>query len=464
MTVSFSSVFRFFPFFLFSHSRLTARCHRPTQDTGCRIPWGQGALSSRNTLMASQERPMARVYGNKCHGEDGSRTGSGDDVLVSRYPVDLNVSPSTSWVTRRGSRDGRKARRALRKRINPEQQRCGERMIGPRPLFDNSKRIPKLPRGGDGLAEISLRPSLVQRSRNSAARAPEAGRSRRPFKEPYGFHESELTAFSERDSRLRSLSAPPITGGGRGGAANNIQQQDAAIDPSFETADTDDMCAKNSTASSNSEERGLITPCRPEGVTRTIRRPSYDNFQRMLRDGCESTLPRRSTHDERGQPQRLQDIRDRAGEFQHELEETTPTTEYEKQPSIDITDFATQNSGEDGHDLRAQSPHDGRGASVILSSTILLSPRGRSKTPTLPTDTSANRRTFQATQDGGADEWTNNNPPPRPRTTDDTHADRRLWLRPPSCPPLGHFADEPWMADDADIQRHVASEVSRGTV
>lgn len=406
---------------------------------------------------------MVRIYGNQCHEEDGSRTAenSGDDLLVSPCSFDLNVFPPTSWPTREGSRDARKARRALRQRIKPKQKRCAKRMTGPSSLFDNSRGVPKLPRGGDGLAEISLRPSLVQQSMYSAVRAPLAGRPRRPSTASYRFHDPESTDFYDRDSRLRSLSAPPISGGGRRGAANNIQYQDAANDLSRGIDDTDDMCAKDSTTS-NTEESEFRTPCRPAGVKRAVGRPSYGDGKKTLRDICEPTPTQRSTH-EHGQLENLEDVDHSAGEFQHGPEDTTATTGYENQPSVVITEFSTRNAAEDGQDIRAQSPQAERRASVILSSTILLSPRGRSKTPTLPTDTSPNKEAFPAIQEGGTDGWTANSPSPRMLTANGPRDDRRSWRRPPPCSPFARFVDEPWMAD-ADLKRHAASEVSRGTV
>lgn len=414
--------------------------------------------------MESQGRPAMRIYGNQCHEEDGSRTAdnSGDDALGSPYSFDSNVFPSTSWPTRGASRDARRARRALRQRIKPKQQRCAKRIAGPGSLFENSRGVPNLPRGGDGLAEISLRPSLVQRIPCRVVRAPSAGRPRRPSTASYIHHDPESTAYCGRDSRLRSLSAPPLPGGGRYGAADIIQQQDEANDILLGPDDTDDMCSK-SRATSNTEEGEVRTPCRPAGMKRTIGRSSYGDGQRTLLDACEPTPPQRFTR-EQGQLQTLEDAHDTAGEFQHGLDDAAPITEYKSQPSVVITGSVTQYAAEDGQNVRVHTPQTERGASVILSSTILLSPRGRSKTPTLPMDTSPNRGAFPAIQYGGTDGWTTNGPSPRMRTaTNSSRDDRRSWVQPLPCWSFAPFVDDPRMAD-AELMRHAASEVSRGTI
>lgn len=367
----------------------------------------------------------------------------GEDAPVSQSMGYRKRFPSTHGPPR----DAREAKRALRRRIKAKRWHYGEWIAEPGPLFDQPHGVPKLPRGGDGLAVASLRPSLVQRPRDGR-RVASNGPPRRPASSQL---RPSLSAHSDNRSRLRSMSAPPIVGGtetktdGRHHTTPPQQgTQDRDEEPVlFHQEEVVDRDSKNSRH--NGQE--FRTPVPPAGVKRAGQTYT-DAGHRTTRSVGSSTCAE-------DQSQFVAQASDGAAEsVPHEQE--TLSVGHEVRDRQARKPYHETARGAEAESEDSPPLEEERGASVVLASTVLLSPRGRSRNPTVAT----NRSYFMiegegAALDGGPDEWIE---PPRARTiTPD--ASFSVQLPQESRNLLISCDDErPWVAA-TDTGRPVVSEV-----
>lgn len=316
---------------------------------------------------------------------------------VAEHPPSDNSAPDVARLLK----DGRKAKRALRRRMKPKPQRCSERMLGP-VIEQPNRSLPTLPRGGDGRALVSLRPSLGPRACTNTSSSmdpssPGLLATASSLHDQVDGREQGGSMHVGGYQRVQPPSAPSI--GGREASTNDdIDQQQPSV-----------RCE-------HGEDQQHIYPRRPVGG-KARARLSYTNAgQRRVKKIRTPTV-----RDE-----------ENGGHFD--------SAERKESMEPDETDRALS-QGEDnalwshlhtprqytiegeGHAhsqlMEAEGPE--RSATVVLSSTALLSPRGRARTPTIstaPADGSyfpggaADRRT--ASQDASED-WVFS-PPPRPHT------------------------------------------------
>lgn len=345
------------------------------------------------------------------------------------HPVDVpEIFPpggcSSFHHANRTARESRKAKRALRSRIKPEQQRCGDRIAGPGPLFEQSKGVPRLPPGGDGLADVSLRPFLVQHSLAPCWGAVFHGLPQRPATTSRVFRRyggdgasdtgSGLHYEFEGRSRARSLSAPPKPAVDSGigcevDSRTNNQLRGGRVDDACHDAPGSKLL-KTDTLSVNGNAGDDIvakTPIRPAGQQQ---RGHYRTFSECQKRNTEIT-PQRDRIDV--------DLTDEQEAF---------SAEYQDQSGMTGTSFdlvltnaegcdATGPSNDNIDDTRyvsppPESPVEGREARVLLFSSVPLSPRARAKTPTLPAD----RASFREDAAGSIEIQVNSDGKNSPRT------------------------------------------------
>lgn len=328
--------------------------------------------------------------------------------------------PSLAQSPKEISREARKAKRALRRRIKPGQNRCGDRMKGPGPLFEQQSRgVPRLPRGGDGLADVSLRPSLpLQHSFGTYKLGPSSmGQPQRPATFASHRFRAETSRFVENRPRSRSVSAPPvISGAGREdcrtsqrcetcssfGAVVHDHEQTLSLLPV--SPDTKDGFKNPLPPSKDSKRRGQFFS---EGRRRLIPDASLGDDDEILQkhqqqygivtDGDNidgDSFPRDAQEpDDAILLARYQDdvgaMSDDAAIFvppcQLPSNETScldESKEEDRDPTANDADYMREQTLQ-----TLEFPlEQGREARVMLSSTVALSPRGRCKTPTWPTD------------------------------------------------------------------------------
>ena len=291
-------------------------------------------------------------------------TGCGADEGFSRKysAFDSKTLPSMLGLTDR-IEDRHQAKRVLRRRIKPKRKRCCDRLSGPGPLFNLSRGVPKLPRGGEGLASVSLRPSLA--------------RPRRPATASYPLRAPESRRLS-RHSRVRSFSAPPIVSGTREAA----EQKDETILACNKTKTSDRVdlsihgqAKTGSWERASGEEDSPTTPQPPPREKRTT-------FSRIATS--HRTIRYSDTKSRTGaRPQFIdQDCCAAVDDENHEQDSISVTT------SDEHAHVLPENVRLNAEDAVVEPPpaEEKRVAAVVLSSTVLLGPRGRSRTPKELTD------------------------------------------------------------------------------
>lgn len=400
-------------------------------------------------MAAAQQRPS--TTGDSHRGYGGGPEDSNALLLSTLFDAKVVGSRSRS-DGRHG--DGSKVKRALRRRIKPVQQRCSERMSGPGSLFDQSKALPKLPRGGDGLAVISLRPSLVQK-RYDAFQTTSIAPTGRPAT---AWHQlgsrSGATHSSYNCSRARSMSAPPIDADSGDGIL--VDQQDLTLQ-SLEVHSTTnkllrqlppDSAQETHSASSEAAEGVRMTPLRPAGEKRRSQSCYADAGRRTIRDVESKARLKGMLQVSAGQ-------KDKSAEeelaYQHETLSTGCVEEAEIYDKVLLDKIELDAENEDAGSQAVEE----RSATVVHSSTVLLSPRGRSKSPTILVDGSP---IWGSVGDGasiqfGTDEWIS--PGPR-RTAPDNDCSLQTWPAPTSSPSTRYMAP---LTTDSDIKQHLAREV-----
>ncbi|CAM9710944.1 unnamed protein product [Scytosiphon promiscuus] len=367
-----------------------------------------------------------------------------------------------------GRKAGRKARRALRKRMNPKQQPCCERMRGPIPE-EFSQGVPKLPRGGDGLAIVSLRPSLAPHGTHAGVLSSTSEFKVSSPRRPHTASGQQRQAASvqrrgstsgRRRSELSSTLPVMLSGTEAKPAGNSVGQADIE--------DSSDVPEVNRTTREcrdpivqESVEHSHISPLRPLGGSRSARQyvdagqrtfrnretsaPSNEGTVQISRDGDHGAAPPKEPglqDDTNGDPD--------AGDMsKHCFGQLLSTTGY--------------SDGERDEDVWSQSADgDGRSATVVLSSTVLLSPRGRARTPTLvETDGSLladSTAGWRAASQDSAEEWAQSLSP-RPCTAPESCLGRGAWSDLPAAFNLSNDCyDERWIPPATDVRQHMVTQ------
>lgn len=370
----------------------------------------------RYSRMATRAGPGSKAEAWRHYVQHASRPADDDNSGTIVIP---STSPSSAkWA----SREARKAKRSLRRRIKLEQHPCGDRIEGPGPLFDHqSCRVPKLPRGGDGLADVSLRPSLAPQQSSATHRVgSSAGQPRRPSTSAaHGYRGEETPRFGvESRPRSRSVSAPPVTETGcrEGHESNQSQQGDINIS---NDEDKDDggveslLLPSESQGESQSSPEAvdrLMTPIPPsQEKKKRSRGQSLGECQRLIRDPLSSG---KSGIPELQQEQPLVDYIEGSHEMmpQHHQGKREDLSPVERRGQSDFSIGTLLSSTSKGANVSDETRLDlaekymcygeshklsspttaltvdrGREARVMLSSTVPLSPRSRCRTPVLPT-------------------------------------------------------------------------------
>lgn len=362
---------------------------------------------------------------------------------------------STPMVART-SKDGRKAKRALRRRIKPKQQRCSERMRGPI-IEQPSRGVPKLPRGGDGLALVSLRPSLGPQGRRVVVEA--SSPRRRPSTasgQPYQADRPQRGELAYAGGRrpMQPWSAPPeVVGSSRAGLDDGIMQQQNNV-----------TCEERELQ--KSLQHPQIYPLRPVGEKERARQPYTDAGQRTIRnteiltasDGdnlevasggghggqtlCEETKLEPETA--RATPRPI--VKAESGELFGNLHST-------RQDTVEGDEGAWCQPIEEGQAERS--------ATVVLSSNVLLSPKGRARTRTLLVGDGSRYSPGIASPDGVDNKA--HHLSSTSRTAQGINGIRRPTrhrvpaFRSPNAP-----QDQLWMTSDADIRELVITKVPTG--
>lgn len=331
--------------------------------------------------------------------------------------------------------DGRKAKRALRRRMKPKQQRCNERMLGP-VIEKPCRELPKLPRGGDGRALVSLRPSLGPRVSTEVA---DPALARRPATASSVQNQvdslyAEESMYMEGHRRVQSSPTPPVpVGSWEAGMGDDTDQQQLEV-PCTQTR----------------ERQRPLLPLRPVGDKERARQSYTKAGQRTIRrrDRSASSDEETDGHTWKAEPQAT-------GLEQDKIESAVvPGNDNEfghlhmpRQHTIDGDDDAC-NQFMGGQDAE-------RNATLVLSSTVLLSPKGRARTPTIST-APADGSYFP----GGLENWASTLSP-RPQTPLETiNLDQPARY---SEAPASSFdiAEDPLRTPlDVGIRHHVTSRVS----
>lgn len=358
------------------------------------------------------------------------------------------------------SKDGRKAKRALRRRIKPKQQRCSERMRGP-VIEQPSWGVPKLPLGGDGLALVSLRPSLGPQGRrvtvdpSSPPRRPSTA-SGLPYQA--GRAQLERSAYAGGHRPVQPRSAPPeaVGSGWKTGLDDdNIQRQN------------NEGCKEQELQKSLQDPQ--IYPLRPVGEKEMTRQPYTDAGQRTIRNaemsrpidegnlrivndnGHGEKVPWEELEPDRPTPRPM--VEAESSEFFGHLNCTRPG-------EVEVDEDAwSQPVGEDEAE---------RSATVVLASNVLLSPRGRAKTPTLLVGDRSHSSPWTSDGRAASPDGVGNRAYNRFTTSRTaqgisdigqltSHRARECYS--PNAP-----QDHPWMPPDADIRQHVVTKVPVGEI
>ena len=365
-------------------------------------------------------------------------------MTIFRPPEPVCPPPDTTPDVARLLRDGRKAKRALKRRMKPKQQRCSERMLGP--VIDQPYReLPKLPRGGDGRALVSLRPSLGPRVSTEVA---DPASLRRPATTSSLQHQADSLEPNgsiqvEGHPRVQSSSAPPTAVGSREASMHNcIDQPDFDVPPQ------------------QRQQQRPMHPLRPVGDKERARQSYTNAGQRTLRKRGRSGS---SDEDTDGCVERT----DWQGMDCEQDYEERPTLQVEAEFS-DHRHTPPQRSIENEEDACSRLMQGGaeeRSATVVLSSTVLLSPQGRARTPTIstaPADGSyfpgvADRRTVS--QDG-VEDWAFSTPP-RPQTAQGiSNENHPEWYSEPTASAFNTAKGLLRTPPDNGIMHHVTSMVS----
>lgn len=356
------------------------------------------------------------------------------------------------------SKDGRKAKRALRRRIKPKQQRCTEHMRGP--IIDQPSRgVPKLPRGGDGLALVSLRPSLGPQGRRMVVDASSPPRrpsttSGRPYRA--GRHHRGQMVHASGRQRVQPWSAPP-----------------EVVDSGREAGSDDGACEERELQESRQHPQQNY-PLRPVGEKERARQPYTNASQRTIRNTATS-MPSDEGNlqvgNDGGHDEKIPWVEARLGP---DVSTPRPIAEAESSALLHHLHSNRQRTVEGDEDAWSQSmegeEEEGaeRSASVVLSSNVLLSPRGRARTPILlvgdDSHFSPKATDCRVASPDGGDDWVYDLRP-RSHTAEGISGTSRLTR----CHALAASSpnapqNQLRMSSDAVIRQHVLTKVPVGGI
>lgn len=441
-----------------SHKRKILRKLRERHDAQARRPACYSHRFRSVRVLALAEAHAQRLVEND----------SGETMDVFNPPLgagcpslddDGDTKISTMWGTPSQLKNGRKAKRALRRRMKPKQRRCSDRMTGPT-LEQRSREVPKLPPGADGLAAVSLRPSLAKQGQYAGVRAPMATYPRRPATASDQRHQAGKPQLL-RDStysggrRIKSSSAPPTATGSRDANAGEStdHQDDYEVLP---TAGLEIHCP--------SETQEPLQPSQTYPL-----RPTVEKERTLLSyaDVGQRTLRRRETSTPTGEGNQEDDDQEDYGRVvrceEPRVDQGTTVVgqkgAYTAESEL-VTNpfFSTPQNAADYHpadgDCQSAGGQD-RGATVVLSSTVLLSPRGRARTPTPSTAFAAEWRAIS--QDNEAD-WAYSLSP-RPHTAQDSYFGGGSWHDPPTPYSSNARCEQRWAPSDAKSGQYGTSKV-----
>lgn len=378
-----------------------------------------------------------------------------------------------------GRMAGRKAKRALRKRMNPKQQPCCDRMPGP--ILDQlSRGVPKLPRGGHGLAAVSLRPSLAPHGtsagvRESTSEFNKVASPRRPHTASGQRHQAGRvgqrgSAYGRR--RLELSSSLPMASS----CPDEIKPDEAGVNQA-EVEDYSRVPEPHRVSEEWKEPHVQdsvvhlqISPLRPMGG-RSSARQYVDAGQRTFRS---KETPAPSTQgnsqtaedDDRGASAAISPKLFRLEQDTNEGPDASGEDGMADRSSYQLvvtTDAHHDKGDEDAWSQPAQE--DGRSATVVLSSTVLLSPRGRARTPTLiATDgpsTTCDATGWRAAGQGSPEDWAQGLSP-RPHTAPDSCFGRGVWHDPPAAYNLPNTPyHQRRISPTGDVRQHMVSQAWR---
>ncbi|CAM9191667.1 unnamed protein product [Ectocarpus sp. 4 AP-2014] len=371
---------------------------------------------------------------------------------------DGDTKISAIWGTPSQLKNGRKAKRALRRRMKPKQRRCCDRMTGPT-LEQRSREVPKLPPGADGLAAVSLRPSLAKQGQYAGVRAPMATYPRRPATASNQRHQAGKPQLL-RDStysggrRIKSSSAPPTATGSRDANAGEStdHQDDYEVLPK---AGLEIHCP--------SETQEPLQPSQMYPLRPTVEKErtplSYaDVGQRTLRRSETSTPTVEGNQEDDDQADYGRVVRCEEPRLDQGTTVVGQKGAYTAESEL-VTNpfFSTPQNAADYHPADGECQSAGgqdRGATVVLSSTVLLSPRGRARTPTPSTAFAVERRA--TSQDNEAD-WAYSLSP-RPHKAQDSYFGGGSWHDPPPAYSSNARCEQRWAPSEAKSGQHGTSK------
>lgn len=345
---------------------------------------------------------------------------------IFRSPAAAHSPSDTAPDVAHLLKDARKAKRALRRRMKPKQQQCSERMLGP-DIDQPCQELPKLPRGGDGRALVSLRPSLGPRVSTEVI---DPASIQRPATASSLQHQVDSLAPDRSiqvEGHRQPSSIPPMAVGSREANMDDgidQQQQHLHVPP-------------------EQRQKRQSYPLRPVGGKERARQSYTNAGQRTIRKRGRS-----ASNDEE------------TGGYVERYDQQDMTCEQDngERPMLQVDpEFSSRLMEEEVEE---------RSATVVLSSAVLLSPRGRARTPTISTAQAdgsyflggaAGRRT--ASQDG-AEDWAFSISP-RPQTAPgNSNGDRPVWHSEPTASTFNIAQDQLRTPPDDGIMHHVTNMVS----
>lgn len=324
-------------------------------------------------------------------------------------------------------------------------------MLGP-VIEQPCRELPKLPRGGDGRPLVSLRPSLGPRVSTDGIDPPSPRRSATASSwqsQGESFRPGGSVHVGD-DRRAQSSSAPPMTVGSR----------EASMDDGLDQPQLDVTCEQR-------EQQRPMYPLRPVGGKERARQSYTNAGQRTIRKADGSVSSDGKTGGRVGTAERQDMILE---EDKREREMLQDGDGNELMSHFHAPQQRATQGKEDAWNQLIEEEYAERSATVVLSSTVLLSPRGRARTPTTltaPADGSyfpggaADRRT--AGEDG-AEDWAFSLSPSLGNAQGVRHVDRPAWHGERAGSSSNAAQDHLGTPPDNDIRDHVTSMVSRAGV
>ena len=328
--------------------------------------------------------------------------------------------------------------------MQPKQQRCSERMVGPI-IEPPCREIPQLPRGGDGLAMQSLRPSLGPQGRRESTGLASPSSPRRPA----------------TPSCIRRQSRPQLKRSRFAGGHRRLRAS-RALEEHWE--DSFGQHQERHEPRQDREQQPSTYPQRPAGEAQSARHSHAYAGHRTIRNWEESEeenfdAANRGESNSQTEESRLKPVA---------TTDTQPRTQVESTGAfshLHSTRYIEGRGEEDAWCQLVEEEDAERAATVVLSSAVPLSPRGRARTPTIlatPTNGSYIRvgsPDWEASSQDGA-EYLEHSVSPRPHTVQGIeHDGQPVWHVAPAAS-WGNATDRHlWTPPGNDIGNYMASKV-----